>query len=338
MITRDFRLVVLVHGLQLDEITSFSGVIDQCDLITISAPMTIKTAISATLSSLANLRFDPLRANLAFFDAAASVLNQHTLFAPYPSFFNFQVALLCSNERDALAGKFVSEFCYELPDDRLWGMVKTARSVYPLPRSFAAKAVQSVLDEFPCWDDPQSFELPRKSFALSQEKMMAQREPDCELPADEIKASDLFRTELFLLTLARSHGLALPFIGRRLQQVAEGGMVDFSLLLTPAVLIEKVKAMGILNDGLKCPMAVIGATVRGVQVCGLISQDARWDAGGFKKGLGCTELPVLHLGAVEKLESRPMANLWHGGRVVTRIGIIGTVARGVTVNLFPKPL
>jgi hypothetical protein len=335
-VSRDFRLVILVHEMGFEEVSEFSGVIDQCDLVVLDSPMTIKTAVSSTLSSLTKLRFDLFTAQLALFDAASGVISQNTLCAPFHPFSTFEVALLCCG--NPTSARFIAEYLYEFPDDGIWTRVKAAQ--YPLPRSFSPASIQAARDECPRWDHPHDFGLPRKSFALFQELLMAPRADDYSCPIPDIEADDLFRTELFLLKLVRSLKTPVPFIATRLKQITAGpSVVDFSLLLAPDVFVEKVLARGVVKGGLQRPIAVLkGGEGDGVKVTGLIAQDAKWTGSGFSKALRCTSLPVLRLCAVERSEVRGMASLWHNGRPVMEIGVLGEVPQGGTVTIFPRPL
>jgi hypothetical protein len=147
-------------------------------------------------------------------------------------------------------------------------------------------------------------------------------------------------TTLFLIRLAGSLGLAVPFVGQRQRQIGAGSeVVDFGLLLAPDIFVEKIRARGIVRDGLRNPVAVLeGGDGDGVRVSGLIAQDAKWTGSGFAKALGCTELPILRMVAAEPASPTGVAALWHNGRPVVEIGVIGSVPPGGLVNLFPRPL
>jgi hypothetical protein len=336
----EFRLVILCYDMSLDEIRNFSGIVDQCDLFSIDLPMTIKTALSASLSSLVNRKYSPFQAELAFFDAAANILNQATLCSPFPSFYTFRLALLCHKEGVDLAGRFISEYLYEFPDNSLWTGAASARSEYPLPKSFTASAINACLAGFPAWDNPNAFGFPRKSFALFHERLMTPSPEDAPIPPTPANTSDLFRTELFLLTLTKP---ALSGMGRRLEQVAgaDSATVDFSLLLAPEVFVAKLKCRAVVRPGgVRDPVIAIqeGGEGDGVAVRGLMARGAKWARGGFVAALGCTDLPTLQMRVVERQPQMPMADFWCNGSVVMRIGILGTVASGLTVALFPKPI
>jgi hypothetical protein len=304
----DFRLFVLVHGITLGSVTGFSTIFDECDLISIDCPMTIKVCMSSTLSAVQGMKFDPFIPKLSFFDAAVSVIKRLTLFTPFPSFYNFELALQCAGDADS-SGHFVCKYIYELSDDNFWEyFVKgDMEGDYPLPYSFSPRTIGQCLDQFPLLDDPFVFGYPRHAFSVFHDKLMEVEPEFDDFNVELIQCDPKFRTEVFLLSLMTATGHRIPNLERRYGQIRENDeVVDFSLLVAPDVFIAILKYL-FMKDW---PVAVDPVIVLddpdkkrkgpgGVLVNGLMTQNSKWKSGKLEKHPGGSSLPELWMHAAE---------------------------------------
>jgi len=333
----------------LPEVTGFSSIFDECDLISIDCPITIKVCMSSTLSALRHKRYDAFIPKLAFFDSAVSVIQRLTSFCSFPSFYNFELALECSRDACEDNGRFMSEYLYDLSDAKLWDQCssQSMQSDYPLPCSFSEKVVLESLGKFPSLDDPYCFGHARLAFSLFYSKLM---EVDpirecCDVPL--IESDPKFRTEVFLLTRFSSIGHAIPFFSQRPEQIQSNSqVVDFALLVAPDVFMMILKYLFIQShDIVSEPVIVLEEQpIQGIQdgvlVNGLVVQEGKFENGKFDKHHANSELPVLWMHSMEepKANHRRATFLQNGSPVSALFIECADGNQESVFNIFSRPV
>jgi hypothetical protein len=286
---------------------------------------------------------------LSFFDAAVSVVKRLTLFCPFPSFYNFALALQCGRDSEG-CGQFVCKSIYELSNDSLWEYFVEGdmQRDYPLPYSLSQRTIDQCLDQFPLLDDPFVFGYPRHAFSVFHNRLM-EVEPECDdFSVELIQCDPKFRTEMFLLSLMTATGRRIPGLERRYEQISQNEeVVDFSLLVAPDIFIAILKYLFIKD----CPVAVDpvivlddeekrGECPGGVLVKGLMAQESKWKDGKLERRPGGNDLPVLWM---HPTEAQPPGYLQaeflqHGIGVGAVFLPGGASLKDVAVKLFPKPV
>jgi hypothetical protein len=350
-ISQEFRLVILVHNLALQVLTDYSKLFDRCEMVSIDAPITIKVAMTSSISSLKSPTFNPFVPKLALFDAAFSVFNRMSLFAPLTSFFNFHVASQCAADVSLSnmpeIQKFITHVVYESQWVRLWDRVSGASiQEYSLPKSSNEKVIENALSKFPDADDPTLFGLSPKSLRLFKSRLMSiereEGESSIDVDLEQVETIPVLRTELFLIKLSLSLGRQVPFVDRRLTQILTSpDTIDVGLLIAPDVFIEMVKYFALMKGdqpGIHYVVVLEGKPGKSIEagsfVTGLMCQGSHFQSGVFTKFDGCKALPPMWIHAVENSEIYTPANFYYNGRVVTTL-FVRTAEPDLEVYILP---
>ena len=354
-ISPDFRLLILVQNRFLKASIEFSSLFQKCDIVSIDAPITIKTAFASVVNSLGYRRYSEFIARLCLSYSAFSIVNRLHSFVALPSFFTFRIACLCSSDANANnmndLGTFVSKFLYGEDASTLWNRLSTEsfRHEYPLPRLFNKQSIERSISEFPSVDDPRLFGLTETAFALFKERLMQSATVPLEpIPHRlvSVQTPQLFRNELFILRAMKSLKYQTQFPGQRVEQIARGvPEVDISLVIACDLLLDVLRYQAFIRGPSdKLPELVLSTTNErdetgnsdGIVVHNLICRGAALRDDTFVRRDETNKLPAMWLHASFSVDGLTRARFSQDGRTIGNLYL--RTESPFALELIPSPL